>query len=93
MSTSNTINGPVLALNQESNLGTSLDQLSPEIYDAFVTSGFFLSKKPLVTNAADFSPIDPGVIENKYYKPGVGFILEIKPDTGERVELISITTP
>ena len=42
---------------------------------------------------ADFTPIDPGALEHKYYKPGIGFILEIKPDTGERLELISITNP
>lgn len=37
----------------------------------------------------DFSPLDPGVEENKYYAPGVGMILEVNLDTGDRVELIS----
>jgi hypothetical protein len=39
----------------------------------------------LITN--DFSPLEPDVVEHKYYAPGVGLILEVNPDTGERVEL------
>jgi hypothetical protein len=44
---------------------------------------------------ADTTPLEPGIVENKYYAPGVGFILEIDPDTGERLELLSyhIGTP
>ena len=37
----------------------------------------------------DYSPLEPGVEENKYYAPGIGMILEVNLDTGERVELIS----
>ncbi len=40
----------------------------------------------------DFSPLDPGVEENKYYAPGVGPILEIDLETGDRVELIEFST-
>jgi len=40
----------------------------------------------------DFLPLDPGHIENKYYALGIGLILEINPDTGEQVELVSIET-
>jgi hypothetical protein len=36
----------------------------------------------------DFTPLDPGVEENKYYAPGIGLIVEVNPDTGERVELV-----
>lgn len=39
----------------------------------------------------DTTPLDPDVVENKYYKPGVGVILEIKPETGERLELVEMT--
>lgn len=39
----------------------------------------------------DFSPLDPGVEENKYYVPGVGKILEVDLETGDRFELISST--
>lgn len=39
----------------------------------------------------DSSPLEPGVIEDKYYAPGVGLVLTLDPD-GTREELISITT-
>ena len=39
----------------------------------------------------DFTPIDPDNNEFKYYAPGIGNVLTISPDTGKRVELISVT--
>lgn len=39
----------------------------------------------------DFSPLDPGVEENKYYVPGVGKILEVDLESGDRFELIGST--
>ncbi|MDH3577667.1 MAG: hypothetical protein OEO71_07575 [Gammaproteobacteria bacterium] len=39
----------------------------------------------------DFSPLDPEANENKYYAPGVGLILEIDMNSGDRVELIEFT--
>lgn len=39
----------------------------------------------------DFSPLEPGVNENKYYAPGIGLILEVNPDTGDRTELIEFS--
>ncbi len=45
----------------------------------------------------DFSPLEPDAEENKYYAPGVGVILEVGfedgVETGERVELVEMTTP
>ena len=38
----------------------------------------------------DFSPIIPSLLEHKYYAAGVGFIMEIKPNTNERLELVEI---
>jgi hypothetical protein len=38
----------------------------------------------------DFTPLDPGAIENKYYARGIGLILEVNPETGARVELVQI---
>lgn len=38
----------------------------------------------------DYSPLEPGVLENKFYAPGVGLVLETDPDSGQRVELISV---
>lgn len=39
----------------------------------------------------DFTPISPDAIEHKYYAPGIGLILEVDVETGERVELVEIT--
>ncbi len=36
----------------------------------------------------DFTPLEPGVAENKYYAPGIGLIVEIDPETGDRLELM-----
>ena len=36
----------------------------------------------------DFTPLEPGVRENKYYAPGIGLIVEVEPETGERLELL-----
>lgn len=38
----------------------------------------------------DFTPLDPEADENKYYASGVGVILEIDLETGERIELVAI---
>lgn len=38
----------------------------------------------------EFMPIDPEVYENKYYASGVGVVLEVNPDTGERTELVDV---
>jgi len=46
-----------------------------------------------VLKTKDFTPIEPDVFEFKYYAPVVGLVLEVNPDTGERVELIDKTTP
>jgi hypothetical protein len=40
----------------------------------------------------DFTPIEPGINESKYYKPGTGLILEVD-DEGNRLELVEMTTP
>lgn len=39
---------------------------------------------------ADFSPLEPDAFEYKYYEPGVGLVLEVDVESGERVELISV---
>jgi hypothetical protein len=43
----------------------------------------------LVTH--EFTPIEPDASESKYYVPGVGLILEVDDETGDRVELIEYT--
>ncbi len=39
---------------------------------------------------ADFTPLEPDAMEYKFYEPGVGLVLEINPESDERVELISV---
>lgn len=38
----------------------------------------------------DFTPLDEEANENKYYTPGVGLIVEIDLNTGDRIELIEL---
>ena len=40
----------------------------------------------------DYTPIEPDAEENKYYAPGIGLILEVDVETGDRVELVELTT-
>ncbi len=37
---------------------------------------------------SDFTPLEPGARERKFYAPGLGFVLEINPATGERLPLV-----
>jgi hypothetical protein len=41
----------------------------------------------------DFSPLEPGNEENKFYAPGIGLIVEIDPASGERLEIIELNLP
>jgi hypothetical protein len=38
----------------------------------------------------EYSPIEPGVVENKFYAAGIGVVLEVDLETGDRTELVSI---
>jgi hypothetical protein len=42
---------------------------------------------------ADFTPLEPGELEHKFYAPGVGLVLEVEPDRKERTELVLFSTP
>ena len=39
----------------------------------------------------DFTPLEPDVAENKFYAPGLGLIVEVDLETGDRVELVEFT--
>jgi hypothetical protein len=39
----------------------------------------------------DFTPLEPGVSEYKYYAPGVGLVLEVNAKSGARTELVEVT--
>jgi hypothetical protein len=36
----------------------------------------------------DFTPLSPDDIEHKFYAPGIGMIVEVNPEDGERLELV-----
>jgi hypothetical protein len=40
----------------------------------------------------DTNPLEPDAAEHKYYAPGIGLILEVDLESGDRVELVSVTT-
>lgn len=44
-----------------------------------------------VLETRDFTPLEPDAEEFKYYVPGVGFVMEVDPESGEALELISYT--
>lgn len=39
----------------------------------------------------DSTPLEPDVQETKFYLPGLGLIVEIDVETGDRVELVEFT--
>lgn len=41
----------------------------------------------------DTTPLEPRVLENKFYCPGVGTVLELNVASGTRVELLTVETP
>ena len=60
----------------------SLDELVPP-----ALAHLLCNDDCVVTNA--FSANDPGVVERKYFAPGVGTFLETNPETGEVVQLVN----
>jgi hypothetical protein len=59
-----------------------LDQLVPKA----LAEHFCSNENCVVTN--NISLLEPGIIERKYYALGIGFFLEVAPDTGEVVQLV-----
>jgi hypothetical protein len=58
-----------------------LDELVPKLLaDRFCAGDCVVTK--------NFSLLEPGVFARKYYAPGVGFFLEVQPDTGEVLQLV-----
>ena len=45
-----------------------------------------------ILKTGEYTPIEPDVFEFKYYAPEIGMVLEVNPETGERVELVEVTT-
>ncbi|MGH9186574.1 MAG: hypothetical protein ACRD0U_12280 [Acidimicrobiales bacterium] len=47
-----------------------------------------------VLMTADYTPLEPDVVEHKYYAVDIGLVLEVKVEGGSgRVELVELTHP
>ncbi len=45
-----------------------------------------------VLQTQDWTPLEPGVLEYKFYAQGIGVIKEVNPETGEGIELVEIVS-
>ena len=78
------------AYRQEFDLGNAEDAARViSVTGSATTPGATCTGTCVVTE--DFTPLSPDSLENKYYAPGVGLILEVS-DSGKRLELIEATT-
>lgn len=76
---------------QEFSLGNAEDMAEVAGYiDSLTVRGTMYNN---LLKTIEFTPVDPEVIEFKYYAPGVGVVKEEDPESGEVVELTSIVTP
>ena len=71
----------VLAVDYSFGKNPKLDQLVPPRL-----ARLLCAQDCVVTK--NFSPLEPGVFERKYYAPGIGVFLETAPQTGEVVRLV-----
>ena len=78
-------------IRQELAYGEAEDVVRIESLDATETTpGGACDGDCLMTT--DFTPLEPGVAENKFYAPGLGLIVEVDLETGDRVELVEFTS-
>ena len=79
---------------QEFALGDAEDWAKVLSVDAVAdVMGFSCVEGDKCVQTEEGTPLEPDFSEHKYYKPGIGLILEVNPDTGERVELVSVSGP
>jgi hypothetical protein len=78
---------------QELKLGEAEDAGEVLSLTAEVTLAEFPSPFSGCLQTADFTPVEPDALEHKLYAPGVGLVLELDPESGERLELIEYTVP
>jgi hypothetical protein len=76
---------------QEFLLGEAEDAATVLALDEVVSVPFGMFRNCVET--ADFTPLEPDVLEHKYYAPGIGLVLEVDVETGERVELVDLQMP
>ena len=48
---------------------------------------------PSCLQTKDFTPLEPDALEQKFFAPDVGLVLELDPESGDRTELIEFTVP
>ena len=78
-------------IRQEIAYGEAEDVITVEsLTETEATPGGACDGNCLMTS--DYTPLEPGVSENKFYAPGIGMIAEVDPETGDRVELMEFTT-
>jgi hypothetical protein len=46
-----------------------------------------------VVKTKDYTPLEPDLLENKFYAPGIGVVKETDLNTGEEVLLVEFTEP
>ena len=73
---------------QEFSLGVAEDAAEVLATDAAASVPFGDFTGCLQTH--DFTPLEPDGLEHKFYAPGVGLVLELHPETGERNELVDV---
>jgi hypothetical protein len=76
---------------QEFAPGVAEDQATVKSLNAHVNVPFGNFHDVLKTK--ETSPLDPAIIDHKFYAQGVGEVLEVDLATGERLALVSITQP
>lgn len=73
---------------QEFLLGTAEDL--GEVVDLHATVAVPAGTFNNCLQTKDFTPLEPDAFESKFYAPGVGTVLEIDEETGERLELLRV---
>jgi hypothetical protein len=71
----------VLSVNYAFGRNAALDQLVPRNLAQLLCHGDCVVTK-------NFSLLEPGTFERKYYAPGIGVFLEVEPESGEVVRLV-----
>jgi hypothetical protein len=77
--------------NQEQASGVAEDKARVIGLNQSVTVRYGAFRDVLVTE--EYTPLEPGFVEQKYYAPGIGNLLTVATQGGqERMELVSVTT-
>ena len=77
--------------NQEQASGVAEDKARVIGLNQSVTVRYGAFRDVLVTE--EYTPLEPGFVEHKYYAPGIGNVLTVATHGGqERMELVSVTT-